>query len=93
MTTKRTNGQRTCADDRKAMALDAGYHFPDCPSIYPAEQEPDALTRLARTIRALEAYTNHDKATALTETALSLISEAREEQRNARNGGLERAAH
>jgi hypothetical protein len=68
-------------------------HTGSCPSIYPAQQEPDALTRLVRWVRAQE---GHIVSETEMYAALALISEAREEQRRARskgwNDGLEEAA-
>lgn len=93
MTTKRTSGLCTCSYAATHEIVRDAKHHPDCPSLYHApQQEPDALTRLVRTVRALDAYTNHEKATELMEQALSLISEAREAQRKARADALEEAA-
>lgn len=92
MTTKRTHGPCTCA---KAAIPSLEGHQSDCPSLYPAQQEPDALTRLVRMVRqhGLDWVPPSD---AWTEQALSLISEAREEQMKAvdtaRNDGIERVA-
>lgn len=62
-------------------------HQPDCSSLYPAQKEPDALTRLVRHLR------DHSEGDdEFTDIALSLISEAREEQRKARNEALTQAA-
>lgn len=85
MTTKRTNGPCTCVILRGIFG-----HAPDCPSLYHAQQELNALTRLVRHIRS---STMHEVE---KEEALSLISEAREEQRKAivraKNEGLEALA-
>lgn len=90
MTTKRTHGPCTCLAGNPPLST--GPHAPDCQSLYPAQQEPDALTRLVRHIR-LEAPFHRDE---WTEQALSIISEARDEQRKAlvraKNEGLEEAA-
>ena len=77
MTTKRTNGPCTeeCMAWRTTHRLAVNNHLPDCPSIYPAQHEPDALTRLARYVRS---STLHEVE---KEEALSLVAEAREEQR------------
>ena len=89
MTTKRTHGPCTCA---KAAIPSLEGHQSDCPSLYPAQQEPDALTRLVRLVKTAWMLTpnatNRISADEFEETALSLISEAREEQRKARNEGL-----
>jgi hypothetical protein len=73
MTTKRAHGPCTC----QRWHPNAG-HEADCPSLYPSQKEPDALTRLVRLIRESDAHP-----TDLSE-AMDLISEAREEQRRAR---------
>lgn len=92
MTAKRTHGPCTCA---KAAIPSLEGHQSGCPSLYPAQQEPDALTRLVRLIHdhcqhgfPQEGFPEHE--------ALSLIAEAREEQgkalAQAHNDGLEKAA-
>lgn len=92
---KSTNGPCTCAYGTvywvaSGHPRSVAEHAPDCPSLYPAQQEPDALTRLVRHIRT---STMHEVE---KDAALSLISEAREEQRRAairaKNAGLEDAA-
>jgi hypothetical protein len=97
MTPKRTHGPCTCVP-RKDFLPGGGVHFdhqPDCPSIYPAQQEPDALTKLVRHIREAHIIRAADHVQ-WRDDALSLISEAREEQRKrdvlARTDGLGRAA-
>jgi uncharacterized membrane protein len=76
MTTKRTHGPCNCYPPPAG-----GFkHEADCPSLYPAQQEPDALTRLARFHRD---RVGRELSDADSEKALSLISEAREEQREA----------
>jgi hypothetical protein len=96
MTTKRTHGPCTCAFATvfavaPGAAMTGMEHAPDCPSLYPAQQEPDALTRLAKQIHAL----NELIGSGGVDVLLSIISEAREEQRravvHAENNGLERA--
>ncbi len=91
MTPKRTHGPCTCKPkySRQPGRQPVATHHLDCPALYPAPQEPDALTRLVRMLRS------SDGAGWDVELALSLISEAREEQRqavaHAENNGLERA--
>ena len=70
MTTKRTHGPCTC----QQWHPNAG-HEADCPALYSAQQEPDALTRLVRLIRESDAHP-----TDIAE-AMDLISEAREEKK------------
>lgn len=62
-------------------------HAPDCPSLYPAQQEPDALTRMVRHVR------NRMGANSVLweEGALALISEARTEAREALDAERQRA--
>jgi len=92
MTPKRTHGP--CSDEcqRRSAALGSRVgHQPDCPSLYPGQQEPDALTRLVRLVRQADDI-SHVPQTATQvamareqweQQALALISEAREEQRKA----------
>lgn len=91
---KRATGECNCGKVAQEMALlgcPAG-HLPDCPSFYPLQpqpgDEPDALTRLTREVRALGEMIGSGGVDVL----LALISEAREEQRKsvikARNEGL-----
>lgn len=108
MTTKRTHGQCTCGENdppghketcpvyRRGPCTCGGQEAnescaPWCPSLYPAQQEPDALTKLVHFVRFDMAGTQEDQ-----QKALTLISEAREEQRKAgvrsKNEGLEEAA-
>jgi hypothetical protein len=86
MTTKRTNGPCTCKPHSESEARDVSgvvrAHLPDCPSLYPAQQEPDALTRLSRIIRQMQEEQLQRRTDALAEQAIALVSEAREEQRS-----------
>lgn len=94
--TKRIHGPCTCSFAivyavAPGAAMTGMEHAPDCPSLYPAQQEPDALTRLVRHLR--DHSEGDDEFTGI---ALALISEAREEQRDeqrkARNEALIQAA-
>jgi hypothetical protein len=78
MTATRTNGPchgagGGCGYDSMGVMA----HTASCPSLHPAQQEPDALTRLERHIRRSR------DGVIYMEEALALISEAREEQRKA----------
>jgi hypothetical protein len=92
MTTKRTNGPCTCGSTprRTEDGRTVLEHCPYCPALYPAQQEPDALTRLVRLIRESDAHP-----TDIAE-AIDLISEAREEKKKAvataTNEALDRAS-
>lgn len=94
MTTKRTHGPCTCGYSILPVK-EFAVHDPDCPSIYPAQQEPDALTRLVRVVRAHVEHGYPEGPAVFEAEALALISEAREEQRKAavraKNEGLETA--
>jgi hypothetical protein len=86
MTTKRAHGRCTCGAQSMRVAHADGLITlaepenvtcsPDCPSLYPAQQEPDALTRLVRLIRESDAHP-----TDIAE-AMDLIAEARTEARD-----------
>lgn len=71
MTAKRTHGPCTCIEAYTRIKS----HRADCPAIYPAQQEPDALTRLVRHVR------NRMGANSVLweEDFLSLIADARAE--------------
>lgn len=82
MTTKRTHGPCTCAFAfvyavAPGAAMTGMEHAPDCRSLYPAQQEPGALTRLTREVHNLADLIGSGGIDVL----LSLISEAREEQK------------
>lgn len=83
MTTKRTHGPCNCYPPPAGGFT----HEASCPSLYPVSKEPDALTRLVRHIRQAHEIIPAQRGRWL-EDAIHLISEAREEQREA----LERAA-
>lgn len=86
MTPKRAHGPCTCGPtyDSEGMLT----HIGSCPSLYPAQQEPDALTLLAREIRNLGEVIGSGGVDVL----LSLISEARAEMGDLRNRA-EKAEH
>jgi hypothetical protein len=93
MTAKRTHGPCTCGKNQitgkpwhMGPDLKIRYdHAPNCPSLHTAQQEPDALTRLALLAR--------DLAGDDCEAILALVSEAREKQRKASEAlTLERSA-
>lgn len=101
MTTKRIHGPCTCSFAvvyavAPGAAMTGMGHDPDCPYLYPAQQAPDALTKLVRLIRD-PSRSGWGLSAAQEDEALSLISEAREEQRRAiaqtKNDGLEEAAN
>lgn len=94
MTTKRTHGPCTCAFGTvhwvaPGQPRTVTEHAPDCPSLYPAQQEPDALTRLTRFLRSRVGHVLRDDE---TEQALALISAARAEMGALRNRA-EKAEH
>lgn len=99
MTAKRTHGPCTCgagamltahAEGRIALAEPSNvHHDADCPSLYPAQQEQDALTRLCILVR--QRWTTDADDRPITDV-LDLISEAREEQRKAKARARDAAA-
>lgn len=71
--TKRTHGPCTCGGVEANESC-----APWCPALYPAQQDPDALTKLCRLVR--QRWTTDADDRPITDV-LDLISEAREEQR------------
>lgn len=83
--TKRTTGQ--CHGTAHGCEYtEAGVlHTGSCPALYPLQpqpgDEPDTLTKLARTVRAVGMLSSDGRIEELVEHALALISEATEERK------------